>query len=102
MATLSQLRVYTIKEGKMGDWVEAWKTKIVPLRRKIGFRIDAAWVIEERNQFVWIMSYDGPDDWQSRDAAYFASPERKAIDPDPAAYIAASENSFLSPIDFPL
>ncbi len=94
---LTQLRRYTINRGKMDAFVEAWKTGVVPLRRRAGFRIVGAWVVRERNEFVWLMSYEG-DDWEARDKAYYASPERAKLDPDPAQFIARVEHWFVTPV----
>jgi hypothetical protein len=54
--------------------VEGWCD---PLRLKHGYRIDGAWVIKERNEFVWLLS---------------------RVDPDPAQYIAKAERWFLTPV----
>ena len=94
---MTQLRMYTINRGKMDDFVRAWKAGVYPLRRTHGFQIEGAWVIKERNQFVWLLSYGGGD-WEARDAAYYASPERAALDPDPAQFIAQAEQWFLSDV----
>ncbi len=51
-----QLRRYTINKGRLDDFVDAWRRGVYPLRLKFGFTIDGAWVIQERNEFVWIMS----------------------------------------------
>jgi len=74
------------------------KACVLPLRQKFGFKIENAWVICERNEFVWIVSYDGTESWESKDAAYYNSPERKALNPDPARYIAQVNHWFLTPI----
>ena len=87
-----QLRIYTIKPGEMGEWVDEWRRSITPLRRQAGFQIVGAWTIEAENRFVWILRYDGPKSWDEADAAYYASPERAAIQPDPARHIAKSES----------
>ena len=68
---------------------------------KHGFTIDRAGVIEERNQFFWIVSYDGPDSWESKQAAYYGSPERASLEPDPAQYIARADRWFLDPLPLP-
>jgi len=94
---MTQLRMYTINRGKMDDFVRAWKAGVYPLRRTHGFQIEGGWVIKERNQFVWLLSYGG-EDWEARDAAYYASPERAALDPDPAQFIAHAEQWFLSDV----
>jgi hypothetical protein len=48
---------------------------VYPLRLKNGYRIDGAWVVKERNEFVWLLSYDG-NDLDAKEASYYASPER--------------------------
>lgn len=93
----TQLRVYTINRGKMDDFVKAWVAGVYPLRQRFGFRIEGAWVIKERNQFVWLLSYEGAD-WEAKDAAYYASPDRAALDPDPAQHIARGDQWFLTSV----
>ncbi len=95
---ISQLRIFTINRGKMDDFVQAWREGVYPLRLKHGFSIPAAWVIKDRNEFMWILTYDGPDDWETKDAAYYASEDRTVLDPDPRQYIARSERWFTTPI----
>lgn len=90
-AKISQLRIFTINRGKMDDFVQAWLEGVYPLRRKYGFEIEGAWVITETNEFVWILSYDGPEGFEARDAAYYASEDRKTLEPDPRPYIAKAE-----------
>ncbi len=91
----TQLRIFTINKGRLDDFVRAWKAGVYPLRLKHGYRIDGAWVIRDRNEFVWLLSHDG-DDWDALEAAYYGSLERTAVDPDPAQYIAKAERWFLT------
>jgi len=93
-----QLRMYTIRPGEMATWLEEWGRQIVPLRRRLGFEILGAWTTEP-DQFVWILGYAGPKTWEEADAAYYASPERTAMQPDPARHIAKSEQWLLSALD---
>lgn len=91
MAT--QLRDYRISEGHLEQFVEEWRTQLAPLRRSIGFRVDGAWTVEAESRFVWLLSH--PGDWEAfaeADRRYFDSPERAAIDPDPARLITAQSN----------
>jgi hypothetical protein len=95
----TQLRLYTIQEGKLREFVDGWTADIRPLRLKHGFAVDGAWVIEEENRFVWLLSYEGtPEEWQARNDAYYASDERRAMDPDPATLILNAEEWFLTPV----
>ncbi|WP_431983531.1 NIPSNAP family protein [Streptomyces qinglanensis] len=75
----TQLRTYTVREGLLDAWVERWRSQIVPLRPELGFTIDGAWADRERNQFIWLISYDGPETFAERNALYGASPAREAI-----------------------
>jgi len=96
LKTISQLRMYTIKEGKMAEWVDGWTRGVLPLRRKFGFRVDGAWVVPEGNRFIWILSYDGPDGFEARDSAYYVSSDRKSMKPDPAPLIEKAESWFVT------
>jgi hypothetical protein len=58
-----------------------------PLR----FTVLGAWVVEEADELVWILGYDGADGFADADRRYYASPERVALDPDPAQWFVSSE-----------
>ncbi len=95
---MQQIRIYTINRGKMDEFVQAWREGIAPIRQKVGFKILGAWTIEETNQFIWALSYEGPEDWAVKDREYFEAPERKKLDPDPAQWIARTEQYFVEPV----
>ncbi|TMF53261.1 MAG: NIPSNAP family containing protein [Chloroflexi bacterium] len=94
--TTSQLREYTVKPGEMAAWIDEWRSRIVPLRLKHGFKVVGAWTVDGTDQFVWIVSYDGPKSFQEADAAYYQSPDRKAIDPDPARHLAHTQTRLMT------
>jgi hypothetical protein len=94
-----QMRIYTINRGALEIWSTEWKEKIKPLRLQLGFNILGAWTILETNQFVWLLSYDGPESWETLDKAFHESEERKAMDPDPARNIARIEHFFIDPVN---
>ena len=86
MAT--QLRDYRIRAGELDRFVGEWRSQLAPLRRAIGFDIPAAWTVPDEDRFVWLLAHPGSwDAFAEADAAYFASPERAAIHPDPARLI---------------
>ena len=94
----AQIRTFTINRGKLDDFVRAWLAGVYPLRLKHGFKIPGAWVVRERNEFIWILTYDRPEGFEARDAAYYASAERAVLDPDPAQYIARAEHWFMASV----
>ena len=77
-----QLNTYRAKEGALDDFTREWRERVLPLRRAKGFEVLGPWVTKER--FLWIV---GHDDLAAADEAYYASPERAAIEPDPARHI---------------
>ena len=81
------LRIYTIRAGAMDEWIAEWRTHVVPLRRSLGFEVLGAWVSEEASTFTWLLGYEGPDGIEGANALYYTSPERIALDPDPARHI---------------
>ena len=94
----TQLRDYTIKPGQLGAFVAAWTRDVRPLREKKGFVIEGAWKIPSEERFVWVVAYDGPEDWEAANRAYYESPERKAMDPDPASFIVAQRVVFIDTV----
>ena len=92
--------MYTIKPGEMSAWLEEWGRLIAPLRRRHGFEIVGAWTTET-DQFVWVLRYAGPETWEEADAAYYAAPQRTAMQPDPARHIAKSEHWLMSAVAHP-
>jgi hypothetical protein len=86
MAT--ELRDYRIVDGSLDRFVEEWLRGIAPLRRAMGFTIERAWTVEDGSRFVWLLSY--PGDWvafEHADRSYYDSPERAALEPNPARLI---------------
>lgn len=73
--------------GKLEVFIEAWRSGVVPLRERFGFTIEGAWSIPVTNEFVWVMSYDGPKGFAAADAAYYQSDERSNLTPNPASFL---------------
>lgn len=94
----TELRIYTVKDGALEEFVREWRERIYPLRLKFGFRVLGAWTVPVTNQFVWLVAYDGPDTWEARDRAYYESEERRALSPDPARHLARVETYFVEPV----
>ena len=92
----TQIRIFTINKGKMDVFLDAWQKGVYPLRIKSGFKIEGAWVVKEKNKFIWILSYDGPEGFEAKDSAYYASQARTSLKPDPAEYIADAEKYFIT------
>lgn len=97
---VTELRDYRIVDGALDRWVEEWRTGIAPLRRELGFTIERAWRIDDEGRFVWLLSY--PGDWEAFEAAnraYYDSPRRRSLDPDPARLIGEQTVSRLREVD---
>ncbi|SMD24882.1 NIPSNAP family protein [Kibdelosporangium aridum] len=87
----TQLRTYTVREGLLDEWAAKWRELVVPLRLEFGFEIQGAWLDRERSQFVWVISYDGPESFTERNSQYWASPKRVAIGLDPEDYLVKTD-----------
>jgi hypothetical protein len=86
MAT--ELRDYRIVDGSLDRFVEEWLRGIAPLRRAMGFTIERAWTVANESRFIWLLSYPGGwDAFEEADRGYYDSPERAALEPNPARLI---------------
>ena len=97
---VTELRDYRIAEGLLDRWVEEWRAGIAPLRRAMGFSIDRAWTVEDGGRFVWLLSH--PGDWEAfeaADQAYYDSPPRASLDPNPARLIEGQVISRLEEVE---
>ena len=99
MTRVTQLRDYRIVPGELDRFVEEWADHLAPLRRACGFEIAAAWTVPAEDRFVWLLAHEGGwDAFHVADAAYFASPERRGFDPDPARLISEQRNVRLTEV----
>ena len=90
-----QLRMYTIESGRLAQFVEEWRRSVVPLRRRLGFEVIGAWQVPADDLFVWIIAYGGPGEFAAADRAYYDSPERAALSPNPARLIERAETRLM-------
>jgi hypothetical protein len=88
-----RLRIYRVTDP--ARWLDEWRERVAPLRRAHGFDIVGAWLDEEAETFVWLLAHE---DYEAADNAYYASPERGALDPDPARLIVESRELRVRPI----
>ncbi len=99
-AMATQLRDYRIVAGSLDQFVQEWRTSVAPLRRSMGFSINGAWRVQRESRFVWLLSHPGSwDAFRAADQRYYSSPERAALDPDPARLIEAQTNLALDEVD---
>ncbi len=96
---VAQMRVYKAKAGELDAFVQEWTRGVVPLRRRFGFAVSAAWTVPDEDRFVWIMALEGDRKaFEDRDAAYYASRERKDLQPDPARHLEAVDAWLVTPV----
>jgi hypothetical protein len=78
----------------MSEFINEWRTQVVPLRRRAGFEIAGAWSNPETNRFVWVVGHEG--DFELEDRSYYGSLERRQLSPDPARLIEEARSKFVS------
>lgn len=93
-----QLREYTIAPGRLDEFADLWARTVRPLRQRKGFTVEGAWRLPSEGRFLWIVSHDGPAGWEAAERAYYDSPERRAMDPDPASFIVAKRTLFIEQV----
>jgi hypothetical protein len=84
----SQLRIYSIRDGLLDEFVEFWRSEIVPLRRRFGFDVAGAWADAQTRTFAWVVTHA---DFEPAAAAYYDSPDRQALTRDPGEFIESSD-----------
>jgi len=99
MAKEYQLRMYDVAEGKMDDFLAIFPA-VVEARRSVGFDVVGVWTIPEENKFVWIVSTDAPGGIEALADAYYASPLRAAIHPEPASLLDKIETRSMQAVAF--
>jgi hypothetical protein len=97
MAGTTQLRTYTVRPDRLDEWIRLWSTRIVPLRRELGFEIHGSWVDRERSQHIWVISHPGPESFAEANAAYWASPRRDELDVDPSQFLVGEQTQVVEP-----
>ena len=73
------LRDYDIHPGLMPEFLESWRTHVLRLRERCGFRLLGAWADEARGRFVCVLGYAGPGDIDAADEHYQELPEHQPI-----------------------
>lgn len=98
----TQMRDYRIVAGSLDQFVEEWQREILPIRRSLGFTVPAAWTVADESRFVWLLSH--PGDWaefEEADRRYHTSPQRAALDPNPARLIEQQHSVRLEGVELP-
>jgi quinol monooxygenase YgiN len=83
----TEVRIYTMKPGKLDDFIEIFQSGIMPTSAEFGIRIHAAWKHEAKNEFVWVRSYE---DQEALDR-YSSSPARALYTPKTQACVESME-----------
>ena len=88
-----QIRRYKIVADGMNEFVELFNHQLVSLRERFGFRLESSWRLDETHEFMWIVSHDGAEGFETADAAYYSSPDRDAVTPNPMDFIEEATTS---------
>lgn len=93
----TQLRRYRIAEGQASRFAQEWRRGVVPLRRRYGFDVQG-WLVDGTDEFVWVLRHTDHSAFEAADAAYYHSPERAALDPNPARLIEDARHDWVTPV----
>lgn len=92
-----QLRIYEVKDGQMETFLGIFPA-VVEARRAVGFEVLGAWTIPEKNQFIWIVGAE--DGIEATSERYYASEQRRAIDPEPAKLLETIDTRTMVAVPF--
>ena len=91
----AQLRRYRIAAGQAQQFAREWRAGVAPLREQFGFQV-TGWLVDGTDEFVWLLRHDERESFEVADAAYYASAERAALDPDPARLIEEAHHDWVT------
>lgn len=86
-----QMRIYTINRGMMDSWLNLFNEHIRPLHDRLGIPVQNSWVNADRTEFIWVRQFNSAAEIPTKEAEFFASPERKALADRPTSHIAKME-----------
>ena len=92
-----QLRMYRVEEGQMDTFLGIFP-EVVTARQAVGFEVVGAWMIPEENQFIWIVG--AKDGIEATSERYYASEQRRAIEPEPAKLLESIDTRTMVTVPF--
>jgi hypothetical protein len=87
----AQLRIYTINRGMMDSWLQVFNEHIRPLHDRLGIPVISTYVNADRTEFIWVRRFNNTEEIPTKEAEFFASPERTALGDIPPQHIAKME-----------
>ena len=90
-----QLRRYRIESGRAEQFAQEWRDSVAPLRERHGFRVKG-WLVDDSDEFIWLLEHHDRESFEAADAAYYASAQRQAVRPDPARLIDEARKDWVS------
>ena len=81
----------TVNRGMMDQWVKA--ENLVPMQERHGIKVNGMWVNEDRNQFIWIRSFNDAADLAAKEAAFYESDEWKAAVDHTRSHLASAHGA---------
>jgi quinol monooxygenase YgiN len=74
---ITEVRIYTMKPGRLDDFLHVFQTGIVPTSSAYGIHVHGAWRNDDKNELVWVRSYAD----RATLEAYENCPERAIYSP---------------------
>jgi hypothetical protein len=54
------------------------------------------WLVHDSDEFIWLLDHQGHESFEAADAAYYASSQRAALDPDPARLVQEAHHDWVT------
>lgn len=76
-----ELRTYTVKLGRMAEWLEIFDKDIISLNDAFGIKILASWRnVEKEDEFIWLRTFEDAAAQKSKSEAMYSSQQWKAME----------------------
>jgi NIPSNAP len=94
-----QLRTYVLVPETAEEFVRQWERDLVPLRAATHFAVVGAWRAPERNEFTWLVRWDGAGSFEEGERAYYEARDKANLSWNPKDYIASMDLRLIEAID---
>ncbi len=94
-----QLRTYVLVPETADEFVRLWERDLVPLRQAHGFHVVGAWRAPERDEFAWLVRWDGAGTFQDGERGYLEARDRAGLGWNPKDYIESMDLRLIEAIE---
>jgi hypothetical protein len=93
---LIQIRIMTIKDGRLDDFVKLYDEVLEPIMHDLGLRNFPRFVNRPRSEFFWIRAFNDEEHMREQRALYSGAEARNALGSIPHDHVEKVEDFYLT------